>query len=91
MKNMGQLYPWIDTIILLSAPVATIMERLAARDPGGYGQTAQERQRVADLIAMIEPLLRRAAQAARSSHLPRATGRITSRFSGCRKRAACTF
>lgn len=39
-ENMGQLFPLIDTVILLSAPAATLMERLAARSPGGYGNAA---------------------------------------------------
>jgi hypothetical protein len=33
-ENMTRLFPLIDTIILLSAPLATIMERLAARSAG---------------------------------------------------------
>lgn len=59
--NMERLFPLIDAVILLSAPVATIMERLAARAPDGYGHIAEERRKVADLIATIEPLLREAA------------------------------
>ena len=30
-ENMRQLFPLIDCVILLSAPVATLMERLWAR------------------------------------------------------------
>jgi hypothetical protein len=51
----------IDAVILLSAPVATIMERLRTRSPGGYGSVAEARLRVADLISTIEPLLRKSA------------------------------
>ena len=57
---MGQLFPLIDTVILLSAPVATIMERLRARSRG-YGSVDEERRRVNDLISTIEPLLRKSA------------------------------
>jgi shikimate kinase len=60
-ENMSRLFPLIDCIILLSAPVATIVERLEARSPGGYGHAADERRKVVDLIATIEPLLRQAA------------------------------
>jgi shikimate kinase len=60
-ENMGRLFPLIDTVILLSAPIATIMERLQARSPDGYGSAAEERQKVGDLIASIEPLLRKSA------------------------------
>ncbi len=60
-ENMNRLFPLIDTIILLSAPLATIMERLAARLPDGYGHAAEARRKVADLISTVEPLLRDSA------------------------------
>ena len=59
--NMHRLYPLIETVILLSAPVDTIMQRLSARSADGYGHTAEERRKVGELIAAIEPLLRRSA------------------------------
>jgi shikimate kinase len=60
-ENMGQLFSLIDAVILLSAPVATIMERLRSRSPGSYGSVAEERRKVNDLISTIEPLLRKSA------------------------------
>ena len=60
-ENMAQLFPLIDAVVLLSAPVATIMERLAKRSPGSYGSVAEERRKVADLISTIEPQLRLSA------------------------------
>jgi shikimate kinase len=60
-ENMGQLFPLIDAVILLSAPVATIMQRLRTRSPGSYGSVAEERRKVIDLISTIEPLLRKSA------------------------------
>jgi shikimate kinase len=60
-ENMGRLIPLIDAVVLLSAPVATIMERLRTRLPGSYGSVAEERRRVGDLISTIEPLLRKSA------------------------------
>lgn len=59
-ENMEQLFPLIDAVILLSAPVATIMERLATRSTG-YGRVAEERRKVTHLISTIEPLLRTSA------------------------------
>ncbi|MGK9165342.1 AAA family ATPase [Inquilinus limosus] len=58
--NMGRFLPLIDVVILLSAPVATLLERLATRSDG-YGRTEEERRKVVELVAMIEPLLRDAA------------------------------
>jgi len=60
-ENMGQFFPLIDAVILLSAPVATIMERLRTRSPDSYGRVEEERRRVKDLISTIEPLLRKSA------------------------------
>jgi shikimate kinase len=58
---MGKLFDEIDTVVLLSAPLDTLMDRLAARTTGGYGHTTEERRKVAELVATIEPLLRRSA------------------------------
>jgi shikimate kinase len=60
-ENMRRLYPLIDRIVLLSAPVDAIMARLEKRSADGYGHTAEERARIGELIATIEPLLREAA------------------------------
>lgn len=60
-ENMHRLYPLIDRIILLSTPIDMIMARLEQRSMDGYGHTAEERSRIAELIATIEPLLREAA------------------------------
>lgn len=59
--NMERLFPWIDTIVLLSAPIDTIMARLQARSSEGYGHTDEERRKVAELIDLVEPLLRESA------------------------------
>lgn len=60
-ENMHRLFPLIDCIILLTAPAETIVARLAARAPGGYGHAADERRKVLTLIATVEPLLRKSA------------------------------
>lgn len=60
-QNMAKLFPLIDRMILLSAPLETIMERLKARSTGGYGGTAQERRKVSELISTVEPMLRKSA------------------------------
>ena len=60
-ENMSRLLPLIDLVILLTAPVDTIMERLAQRPIDGYGHIEEQREKVAYLTATIEPLLRRIA------------------------------
>ena len=60
-ENMAGLFPLFDAIVLLSAPLPTIMARLAARTGSGYGHAEEERRKVAALITAIEPLLRQSA------------------------------
>jgi len=59
-ETMGRFLPLIDVVILLSAPIETLLQRLAARSDG-YGRTEEERRKVAELVALIEPLLRQSA------------------------------
>lgn len=60
-ENMRQFFPLIDLVILLSAPVATIRERLARRAAGTYGHAEEDRLKIETLIATVEPLLRQSA------------------------------
>jgi dephospho-CoA kinase len=59
--NMGQFLPHFDHVILLSAPIALIVERLASRTTNSYGKDPAEVQRVIALVSSVEPLLRRMA------------------------------
>jgi shikimate kinase len=69
-ENMGRFLPLLDSVVLLSAPLATIMRRLSARPVGSYGHLASERRKVADLIPTIEPLLRKSASHEVDTRLP---------------------
>jgi len=60
-SRLWRLFPLIDSVVLLSAPVTTIIKRLQERSFGGYGHTEEERQKISELITTIEPLLRRSA------------------------------
>lgn len=59
--NMGKFLPQFDHIVLLSAPAAVIVQRLAMRTTNQYGKRPDEVARVLDLIEKVEPLLRRVA------------------------------
>lgn len=59
--NQGRFYEKFDAIVLLSAPTDVVFDRLARRTNNPFGKTRAERQRIADDIAQVEPLLRRAA------------------------------
>ena len=60
-ENQVGFHPRFDQIILLSAPIETVLERLGTRTNNPFGKSAQERQRVIDDTAAVEPLLRSVA------------------------------
>lgn len=59
--NQGRFYPRFDQIVLLSAPLAVMLGRIADRDTNPFGKTAGERDRIVADTAEIEPLLRSSA------------------------------
>jgi shikimate kinase len=59
--NMRQFLSQFDHIILLSAPAEVIVARLHTRTSNPYGKCPDEVARVLDLVAQVEPLLRRVA------------------------------
>ncbi|MCG7506706.1 shikimate kinase [Mesorhizobium sp. IRAMC:0171] len=60
-ENMEELFPLIDTVVLLSVPIDKIMQRVTTRTSGGYGRVEEERRKIAELTELIEPLLRQSA------------------------------
>lgn len=58
VSNQGKFYPEFDAIVLLSAPLDTILERVMTRTNNPYGKTADDRQRIKNDFAAVEPLLR---------------------------------
>jgi dephospho-CoA kinase len=59
--NQGKFYPQFDLIVLLSAPVPTILERLASRTSNTYGKDPAELALILHHLQTVEPLLRRGA------------------------------
>lgn len=60
-SNQGKFHKQFDHIILLSAPMSVLMERLTSRNTNTYGRDPSERARVRRHVETVEPLLRRAA------------------------------
>ena len=63
VSNQGTFYPRFDAIVLLSAPVDVILERVASRRTNDYGKTNAERDLILHHLATVEPLLRAGATA----------------------------
>lgn len=60
-ENQVKFHPRFDHIILLSAPVETLVERLATRTNNSYGKAPEKFRRFLDDVETVEPLLRRVA------------------------------
>jgi len=60
-ENQAQFHPRFDHIILLSAPLETLVERLATRTSNSFGKAPEDLRRILDDLQTVEPLLRRVA------------------------------
>ena len=60
-ENQARFHPRFDHIVLLSAPVETLLERVATRTGNPYGKSPEELSRILDDLENVEPLLRRVA------------------------------
>ena len=61
VQNQGRFYDRFDHVVLLSAPLGTLLDRLETRSNNPYGKTAEHRGEVERYVAEVEPLLRRGA------------------------------
>ncbi len=61
VRNQVAFYPQLDHVILLSAPVPVIVERLATRTTNDYGKHPDELAEVLEFQQTVEPLLRSGA------------------------------
>ncbi len=60
-ENQAQFHPQFDHIVLLSAPLDVLLDRLASRTTNPYGKDPEERRRFLDDVETVQPLLRRVA------------------------------
>lgn len=63
VANQGTFYSRFDAIVLLSAPLDVILERVASRNSNPFGKSDEERERIVRDVATVEPLLRAGATA----------------------------
>jgi shikimate kinase len=63
VDNQGRFYDRFEHVILLSAPLPVLLERVRGRVDNPYGSTAAHRAEIAGYVATVEPLLRRGATA----------------------------
>ena len=60
-ENQTRFHAQFDHIVLLSAPIDTLVERLATRTNNSYGKTTEELDRFREDAETVEPALRRIA------------------------------
>jgi len=58
VRNQAEFYDRFDAVVLLTAPLDVILDRVARRSTNDYGKSPLERAMILDDLANIEPLLR---------------------------------
>jgi hypothetical protein len=57
-SNQGAFYQYFDDIVLLSAPIDVLLERVLRRSNNPYGKSLGERQQIIEYVETVEPRLR---------------------------------
>ena len=70
VRNQGRFYPRFDAVVLLTAPLDVLLERVRARETNDYGKSDAERAFVVEDVETVEPLLRRGATAELDTRRP---------------------
>jgi dephospho-CoA kinase len=60
VANQGAVYDRVDAVVLLTAPVDVVLDRVADR-ANPFGSSAEDRTKIASDLAAFEPLLRAGA------------------------------
>ena len=61
VENQGRFYDRFEHVVLLSAPLHVLIERVSTRRNSPYGKSAEHRADIAGYLETVEPLLRRQA------------------------------
>ena len=61
VENQGRFYDRFEHVVLLSAPLQVLVERVSRRTNNPYGRTPEQRAEIARYVDTVEPLLRRRA------------------------------
>jgi thymidylate kinase len=58
VPNQGRFYRDFEAVVLLSAPIDVLLDRIGSRRTNDYGKSAEERDLILEHVAEIEPSLR---------------------------------
>ena len=70
VSNQGRFYPRFDAVVLLTAPVDVVLERITTRETNNFGKSKVERDRILNDLAAYEDLLRVRATAEIDTRAP---------------------
>ena len=70
VSNQGRFYDRFEHVVLLSAPLDVLLERVTTRTTNPYGTDPQERADIARYVTTVEPLLRAGADLELDGRLP---------------------
>jgi uridine kinase len=80
VENQGRFYDRFDHVVLLSAPLDVLVDRVGIRTNNPYGNDPQQRTEIARYLETVEPLLRRGATVELDARLP--TSELADRIEG---------
>jgi hypothetical protein len=60
-RTKGRFYDRFEHVVLLSAPLDSLIERVSGRTNNPYGKTPEQRAEIAGYLQTVEPLIRRGA------------------------------
>lgn len=61
VPNQGKFYDRFDHVVLLSAPIDVLIERVTNRTNNPYGRTQAQREEIRHNVLHVEPLIRKGA------------------------------
>jgi shikimate kinase len=70
VSNQGSFYDRFEHVVLLSAPLEVLIERVSRRTNNPYGRAVEQRDEIRRYVAEVEPLLRHGASVELDGRLP---------------------
>jgi len=58
VSNQGRFYGYFDAVVLLTAPIEVMLERVTRRTNNDYGKTPDEQEEIRANTRLVVPLLR---------------------------------
>jgi shikimate kinase len=69
-ENQSRFYDRFEHVVLLSAPVDVLIDRVRRRSNNPYGHSVEHQQQIRRHLADVEPLLRRGATVEMDAQVP---------------------